>query len=733
MKITYTHFLLTLTATLALTTSCARSEAPQAEDLAQWVNPMIGTDFTGNTYPGAQVPFGMVQLSPDNGLPGWDRISGYFYPDSTIAGFSHTHLSGTGAGDLYDISFMPVMRPLQVAPEPLGVFSFFSHKREHAHAGYYQVMLDSYGINVELTATLRCGVQRYTFPEGEAAVILNLAKAMNWDRTLDSKIEVIDSVTISGYRFSDGWARNQKVYFASRFSKPFRAVSYQRSELEDGGQGVIATFDYDTDEGDQLVVVTALSGVSQDGAMANLEAEGKGFDFDQYHQEARQLWNQELAKIQIDLSNIDAKDRDDQKTVFYTAMYHAMLAPTLFGDVTGQYLGPDGQVHQAQGWNNYSSFSLWDTYRASHPLFTIIDPEKAADMARSLTEFATQLGRLPVWNMWASETDMMIGYHSAPVITDAVLKGLVPDSIASKALDVSVATARNGEYRQLGDYMTLGYVPSGNHDWSMSKTLEYAYDDWCIAKLAEYLGKTDIYDEFMARASHYLNTFNPATGFFQPRDRQGQYSPDFVAEEYDEEICESNAWQYLFSVQHDIPGLIAAMGGQERFEQKLDSMFSYVNPDIELPIFSTGMIGQYAQGNEPGHHSAYLYNFTQNPYKGADRLHEIMTTLYTNQPDGICGNDDMGQMSAWYVFSSLGFYPMNPVGGEYLLGTPLFAESTINVGDGKEFKIIAHGLSADSRYIKSATLNGEPLAGFSISHADIMAGGTLELQMTSEK
>lgn len=711
-----------------------------AEDLSKYVDPMIGTDFTGNTYPGAQVPFGMVQLSPDNGLPGWDRISGYFYPDSTIAGFSHTHLSGTGAGDLYDISFMPIVRPAAVGEGTLGVFSYFSHDREDAEAGYYRVHLDTYDIDVELTATPRCGVQRYSFPKGDGAVLLNLAKAMNWDLTVDSRIEVIDSVTIAGYRFSDGWAQGQKVYFATRFSKPFAAIAVDSTAIDNGagrqaGVGLVADFSFPSDTAHELIVSTALSPVSVEGAMANLKAECAADDFDAYHAAAKAMWNAELAKIEIE-PEAGVADPDSARTIFYTAMYHSMLAPTLFADVSGEYPGPDGKMHKADGWDNYSSFSLWDTYRASHPLFTIIAPEKAADMARSLIEFGSQLGRLPVWNMWACETDMMIGYHSAPVIADALIKGLGTDGVldraqAEKALEVSVATARRADYRQLGDYMSLGYVPSGGKDWSMSKTLEYAYDDWCVAQLAEYLGNDSVYDEFMARSAYYLNTFNPATGFFQPRDAQGNFNEGFVPEHYDEEICESNAWHYLFSVQHDIPGLIEAMGGKEAFEARLDSMFVHVNPDVELPIFSTGMIGQYAQGNEPGHHVAYLYNFTDNPGKGAARLRQIMTELYTANPDGICGNDDMGQMSAWYVFSALGFYPMNPVGGKYEIGTPMFRQSIIDVGGGRKFIIKAPGLSKEVVRVKSAKLNGKELGRTYITHDEIMAGGTLELEMAS--
>ncbi len=710
---------------------CAKGSAADRDDLSTFVDPMIGTDFTGNTYPGAQAPFGMVQLSPDNGLPGWDRISGYFYPDSTIAGFSHTHLSGTGAGDLYDISFMPVTLPMKEAPAPLGIHSRFSHDREEASAGYYKVHLDDYDIDVELTATPRAGIQRYTFPEANSGIILNLDKAMNWDRTLDSRVEVIDSVTIAGYRFSDGWARNQKVYFATRFSRPVDALSFERrtiTENEDSvGQGVIASLYFPTKKGDQVTVTTALSPTSVEDALANLRAETPEDDFDLYREQTRRDWNDRLGKIRVETTD------SVQKKIFYTALYHSMLAPTLYNNADGSYLGPDGQVHKADGWTNYSTFSLWDTYRASHPLFTIIAPEAAGDMARSLVEFAAQNGQLPVWTMWASETDMMIGYHSAPVIVDAILKNLGGID-ARKALDLMVQTARKGTYRQLDDYMKLGYVPVREGDnWSMSKTMEYAFDDWCIALLAEKLGDKEIQQEFAARALNYANTFNPATGFFQPRNADGSFVTPFVPEEYTEDICESNAWQYLFSVQHDIPGMTKLFGGKERLEQKLDSMFTYVNPDIELPIFSTGMIGQYAQGNEPGHHVPYLYNLTDSPWKGADYLRKIMGDLYTASPDGICGNDDTGQMSAWYVFSALGFYPVNPVDGLYAIGAPAFPRAEIALPGGKTLTITAENLSDENRYVESVTLNGRQLTTPWLSHKDLMEGGSLSFTMTSAK
>lgn len=710
---------------------CAKGSAADRDDLSTFVDPMIGTDFTGNTYPGAQAPFGMVQLSPDNGLPGWDRISGYFYPDSTIAGFSHTHLSGTGAGDLYDISFMPVTLPMKEAPAPLGIHSRFSHDREEASAGYYKVHLDDYDIDVELTATPRAGIQRYTFPEANSGIILNLDKAMNWDRTLDSRVEVIDSVTIAGYRFSDGWARNQKVYFATRFSRPVDALSFERrriTENEDSvGQGVIASLYFPTKKGDQVTVTTALSPTSVEDALANLRAEAPEDDFDLYREQTRRDWNDRLGKIRVETTD------SVQKKIFYTALYHSMLAPTLYNNADGSYLGPDGQVHKADGWTNYSTFSLWDTYRASHPLFTIIAPEAAGDMARSLVEFAAQNGQLPVWTMWASETDMMIGYHSAPVIVDAILKNLGGID-ARKALDLMVQTARKGNYRQLDDYMKLGYVPVREGDnWSMSKTMEYAFDDWCIALLAEKLGDKEIQQEFAARALNYANTFNPATGFFQPRNADGSFVTPFVPEEYTEDICESNAWQYLFSVQHDLPGMTKLFGGKERLEQKLDSMFTYVNPDIELPIFSTGMIGQYAQGNEPGHHVPYLYNLTDSPWKGADYLRKIMGDLYTASPDGICGNDDTGQMSAWYVFSALGFYPVNPADGLYAIGAPAFPRAEIALPGGKTLTVTAENLSDENRYVESVTLNGRQLTTPWLSHKDLMEGGSLSFTMTSAK
>ena len=717
----------------AFTACTSAGQEDRAECLADCVNPFIGTDFTGNTYPGAQVPFGMVQLSPDNGLPGWDRIAGYFWPDSTIAGFSHTHLSGTGAGDLYDISFMPVTLPYREAKGSLGIHSKFSHEEESASAGYYRVHLSDYDIEVELTATPRCGVQRYTFPKAEAAVFLNLRKAMNWDATEDAHIEQVDSVTLRGYRFSDGWARGQRVFFCTRFSRPFDAMRLDTAAiLREGrriGTSVVARLDFRTEEGEQLVVSTALSGVSMEGAMKNLQAEVPTDDFDKYLASARKDWDERLGKIEI-----QCEDRDE-RTKFYTALYHSMLAPTIYNDVDGAYYGPDKQVHQADGWTNYSTFSLWDTYRAAHPLYTYVAPERVNDMVKSFIAFYEQNGRLPVWNMWGSETDMMIGYHAVAVIADAYLKG-IGDFDAEKALEACVATANLDDYRGIGAYKKLGYVPYNQKDpynadnWSLSKTLEYAYDDYCIARMAEKMGRTDVAKEFYERSRNYRNVYNPQSGFMQPRDDKGNFVEPFSPDDYMPHICESNGWQYFWSVQHDVAGLMELVGGKERFAQKLDSMFTYhPGEDDELPIFSTGMIGQYAHGNEPSHHVIYLFNAVGQPEKTQRYAAQVMHELYRNTPAGLCGNEDCGQMSAWYVFSAMGFYPVDPVSGRYELGTPLYPEMKLHLANGKTFTVRAKGVSRENWLVKSVKYNGEPYDKTYITHEQIMSGGLLELEM----
>ena len=729
--------LFSVLAFLSVLGACTSPQSSQPEtDYTQLVNPFIGTDFTGNTYPGAQAPFGMVQLSPDNGLGGWDRISGYFYPDSTIAGFSHTHLSGTGAGDLYDVLFMPVTLPFKEAEGELGIHSKFSHQDEEASAGYYRVKLQDYNINVELTATPRCGVQRYTFPKAESMVILNLKKAMNWDFTMDSQIEIVDSCNIRGYRFSEGWARGQKLYFATRFSKPFKSVELDNAEIKLKGEKVgtsnIARFMFDTEDGEQITLVTALSGVSVEGAVKNLNAEAPHNDFDQYLAAAKADWNKQLQRIEVVGTN------NDDKVNFYTALYHSMIAPTIYSDVDGKYYGPDKQVHQADGWVNYSTFSLWDTFRAAHPLFTYTEPERVGDMVQSFIAFYEQNGRLPVWNFWGSETDMMIGYHAVPVIVDAYLKG-IGNFDAEKALEACVATANIDEYRGIGSYKKNGYIPYNVTDkyntenWSLSRTLEYAFDDFCIAEMAQKMGKTELANEFYKRSQNYRNVFNPATGFMQPIDDKGIFQPNFNPDEYTAHICESNAWHYFWSVQHDIKGLVSLTGGQDKFAAKLDSMFTYIPAgNEELPIFSTGMIGQYAHGNEPSHHVIYLYNKVRQPWKAQKYAAQVMHDLYFNAPAGLCGNEDCGQMSAWYVFSAMGFYPVNPVSGEYEIGSPLFPEMRLNLGNGKTFTVLAPNVSRENIYIQSVKVNGQPYDKSYITHQQIMDGATIEFVMGNQ-
>ena len=728
MKALYTPLLLVL-----ILTACTSSQERASTDYTQYVNPFIGTDFTGNTYPGAQAPFGMVQLSPDNGLPGWDRISGYFYPDSTIAGFSHTHLSGTGAGDLYDISFMPVTLPYKEAEAPLGIHSKFSHDDESATAGYYRVLLKDYNIHVELTATERCGIQRYTFPEARAAIFLNLKKAMNWDFTNDTQVEIVDSVTIQGYRFSDGWARDQHIYFRTRFSKPFTSVQIDTTAIiKDGdhiGTATIARFDFDTQKDEQIIVSTAISGVSTEGAAKNLLAEVPDDNFDKYRNLTRDNWNRQLSKIEIVSNNTD------DKVNFYTALYHSMIAPTIYSDVDGTYYGPDKKTHKTDGWVNYSTFSLWDTFRAAHPLFTYTEPERANDMVKSFIAFYEQNKRLPVWNFYGSETDMMIGYHAVPVIVDAYLKGIT-NVDPEKALEACIATANIDNYRGIGVYKKLGYVPYNIADsynaenWSLSKTLEYAYDDYCIAKMAEKMGKKEIADEFYKRSLNYKNLYNPATSFMQPKDDKGNFIKNFSPDEYTPHICESNGWQYFWSVQQDIDGLIALTGGKERFAQKLDSMFTYhPSADDELPIFSTGMIGQYAHGNEPSHHVIYLYNAVEQPWKTQQYAAKVMHELYQNSPAGLCGNEDCGQMSAWYVFSAMGFYPVDPVSGKYEIGTPLFPEMQMHLSNGNTFTVLAPTVSKENIYIQAVKFDGKPYSKSYITHEQIMEGATLEFEM----
>lgn len=703
--------------------------------LSHEVDPMIGTDWLGNTYPGAATPFGMVQLSPDNGIPGWDRIAGYYYPDSTIAGFSHTHLSGTGAGDMYDISFMPTIAPVLTAEPPLSVHAKFSHDQEEAHAGYYSVLLRPYNIRVELTATPRVGVQRYTFLQNSdsACITLDLNKAMNWDRCTDSKIEVVANDELQGYRHSDGWARNQQLYFYTRLSRPADSITIERISLKDEPahhQGYVAKLHYRVKAGDQIVLTTALSGVDVQGAKGNHCAEAKDFDFARYHREARALWESRLERVHLEGATAA------QRRIFYTALYHAHLCPTLYSDVDGRYLGADRQVHRlSEGQKHYSTFSLWDTYRAAHPLYNLIAPDDNKDMVQSMVDFGAQnQGHLPVWNMFASETDMMIGYHSVPVIVEAILRGVYQPADAQQLTRLLRSTAERWGYRGLGDYARLGYVPADKHEESLSKTLEYAYDDAAIAAWGKHIGDSVLYRDYLRRAQSYAHLWDTATGFFRPRLSDGTFKADFDPFAYTKDITESNAYQYLMSVQHDVEGLKAKMGGAEGLAQRLDEFFSAETPKhVELPIFSTGMIGQYAHGNEPGHHVIFLYNAARQPWRTAELSREVCQKFYTDRPDGLCGNEDCGQMSAWYAFAAMGFYPVDPVQGHYELTSPLWRESRLSLPNGKVFTLTAEGLSDQNCYIKSVTVNGQPYTKSFLTYDLILSGAKVTLEMTDQR
>ncbi len=723
---------------------CSKDSA-QKQGLAFEVNPFVGTDYVGNTYPGVTAPFGMVQLSPDNGTGGWDRIAGYFYPDSTIAGFSHTHLSGTGAGDMYDISFMPTTEPQLIAEGDLGLHATFSHQDEEANAGYYSVILKPYNIKVELTATPRVGIQSYTFLEDadKACITLNLDKSMNWDKVQNSLIQVSEEgKALEGFRFSNGWARNQKVFFASRLSRQADSISIQKKGYhEDGspcrcgkdtaGYGYIARLYYKVKKGDKILIETALSPVSIEGAKKNLQAEATHKTFDAYRKANEEVWNKRLSKIEIEGAS------EAERRTFYTALYHSQICPTLYSDVDGKYLGADRQVHQLkEGEKKYSTFSLWDTYRAAHPLYNIICPSDNKDMVRSMVEFGEQNeGHLPVWNMWASETDMMIGYHSIPVIVEAILKGVYQAKDQERLYQLMLSTSNREGYRGLDEYRELGYVPADKESESVSKTLEYAYDDYAIlAYMAEMNGNEHCDETYRRGVDSYLKLWNKEKGFFAPRLSNGLFKEGFNPFAYTKDFTESNAYHYLFSVQQSPQALVKLMGGAEAFAKRLDEFFSIATPDsIELPIFSTGMIGQYAHGNEPSHHNIFLYNYACQPWKTAELSRKVCRELYSDKPDGLCGNEDCGQMSAWYVFASMGFYPLNPISGHYELTAPLWKKSSIRLENGKTFTVEAPNLSDTYCYIESLELNGKPYEKHYIDYADIMQGGKLVLKMTAKK
>lgn len=707
---------------------CAACSPLSEDNLTNYVNPFIGTDGPGNTYPGATVPFGMVQLSPDNGLEGWDRIAGYYWQDSTIAGFSHTHLTGTGAGDMYDILLMPLNsrfnKDLWPDHEDYRPYSMFSHENEEAMPGYYKVKLLSSGIVAELSATKRAGFHKYTFPEDDSSkIILDLGYRLNWDNPVNTFIHVEDSQTISGYRLSTGWAKDQRVYFVAKFSKPFNSFTLFKNNQKTFGDTVNSdktkfTAHYSTTENDIILVKVGISTSSIEGAKYNLQSEIPHWKFKKTVKEATENWVSFLSSIKI-------KGTNYQKEVFYSNLYHCFLTPNLHSDIDGQYKGADGKNKTAEGFTRYDLFSLWDTYRTAHPLYTILYPNYVKNFIQSFLAHYDETGELPVWSMAGNETYMMIGYHAVPVIVDAYFKGIEMDAEkAYEACKVSATIPKRG----IDEYLKYGYIPydsEKNYHWNVSKTMEYAYDDWCIAQFAKALNKTDDYNYFLKRADNWKNLYDSVSTFIRPKAKNGEFLESFIPKEYTEYYCESNAWHYFWHVQHDIEGLIDIIG-KDKFADKLDSMFTYYpEPDDKLPIFSTGMIGQYAHGNEPSHHVAYLFNYIDKPYRTQELVRKIIETQYSNKPNGYCGNEDCGQMSAWLVMSAMGLYPVNPADGIYHLTSPWIEEAEITFPNAKKLTIIAKNQSAENKYIQSVRWNGESYNQLTISHKQIMQGGEL--------
>lgn len=706
------------------------------QDFTQYVDPFIGTGYHGHTYPGATVPFGMVQLSPDNGKSGWDWSSGYHYSDTIIAGFSHTHLSGTGIGDLCDIQFMPAAFTDNIPDDKIinrEFISMFDHKNETAGPGYYSVVLNDFNILAELTASLRSGLQKYTFNKtGNEFIQIDLAYSKNWDKPTDTYIRIINDHTICGYRYSTGWAKDERVYFYTEFSQPIiksfliQDSLYKKSVTDIKGKYTRAILKFDIKTNSHLLIKTGISSVSIDNARLNLDNDISDWNFDKVKNSAAEKWNKELSKIQVKSQN------KNYLRTFYTALYRSMLAPVVFSDITGEYKGADGNIHLAKDYTRYSIFSLWDTFRSEHPLFTIIQPERVNDMINSMLSHYSEYGLLPVWELLGNETGTMIGYHSIPVIADAILKGFNGFDI-QLAYDAMKKSAMQ-DHLGLNSYKKLGYVADDQEVESVSKTLEYAFDDWCIARVARFLGKEDDYQYFSNRAGYYKNLFDPVTGFMRAKLSDGKWKTPFnpkSSEHRNNEYTEGNAWQYSWFVPQDVEGLVSLFGGKDKFVEKLDSLFiidSKVegeNPSADI----SGLIGQYAHGNEPSQHIAYMYNFTGEAWKTQQRVHQILTTLYNDTPSGLSGNEDCGQMSAWYILSSLGFYPFNPADQNYVIGSPLFDETVINLSNGQKFVIKTHNLSEKNIFILSAKLNGKDLEKCFITHKEIENGGLLELEM----
>jgi len=732
------------------------------ENYIQYVNPFIGTKNMGHTFPGAAAPFGMVQVSPETDIQPmhskdgsynkdtYKYCSGYQYTDSTIYGFSHTHFSGTGHSDLGDILIMPTSGELNLEPGKTnetssGFNSDFNHESEFAEPGYYSVLLEDYQISAELTASERAAIHRYTSLEGgDINIILDMMYNIYGyeGKNIWTFIRIENDSTITGWRQTSGWARTRFVYFAIQFSKPFQNYGYKRYDEvkysgfyrrfnetqnfpEMAGKEIRAYFSFHTEPGEEILVKAALSPVSTAGAMKNLNAEIPHWDFDKIKNETQENWNNELSKIQVETLT------DDDRLIFYSALYHTMLSPILYEDVDGSYRGLDQNIHISENFTNYTIFSLWDTFRALHPLYNIMQQQRNEDMIKSMLAHYEQSVHkmLPVWSHYANENWCMIGYHSVPVIVDAIIKNAI-DIDPDLVLEACINSSKLSYFDELGFYVKNGFVPEDKTSSSVSKTLEFAYDDWTISKLAEHLGKNDISRVYSKRADNYKNVFDKQMRFARPKLSDGNWKTEFdPLDTHGQGFIEGNAWTYSFFVPHDITGLIEIFGGEEKFTERLDSLFTMELDDKYFAetedITRDGIIGNYVHGNEPGHHIPYLYNWTDQPWKTQEKVRMIIEEMYGSREDGLCGNDDAGQMSAWYIFSSLGFYPVCPGDDKYWFGSPSIVGGKINLENGKRFSISTVNQSRDNIYVEKIILNGDELDRKYITHSEIMNGGEL--------
>ncbi len=722
--------ILSITLIFLLLTSCSENgDVPPAQKdqaLINYVNPFIGTGGHGHTYPGATMPFGMMQLSPDTRLDGWDGCSGYHYDDTYIYGFSHTHLSGTGVSDYGDILLMPTtsIKFNNGANGKPGYRDHFSHANEIAQPGYYKVHLDSTNIDVELTVSERSGIHKYAFAKADSLKNYLIIDLDHRDEVLSATIDTLSTTEITGHRHSKAWATHQKLFYYIKTSHPFKIIKQIPSLLKsDKGKSTNkAALKFDNTNNEPIIIKIGISAVDEEGARRNLKQEIGSKSFEEVKLVAQNKWERQLEKIVVE------SDDKDRKTTFYTALYHTMLAPNLYQDVDGRYRGLDLEVHKTDDFDYYTVFSLWDTYRATHPLYTIIEQERTNDFIKTLIAKYEEGGILPIWDLAGNYTGCMIGYHAVPVIADAYMKG-IRDYDTDKAFEAMVHSAMQDNLG-LESYKKYGFIPVDEEAESVSKTLEYAYDDWTIAQMAKQMGKQEEFETFIKRAQSYKNVYDPETGFMRGRMHNTWFSP-FDPHEVNFNYTEANSWQYSFYVPQDITGLIELSGGTKEMEKKLDNLFtaqSQTSGREQQDI--TGLIGQYAHGNEPSHHMAYLYNFIKKPWKTQEKVHEILTTLYNNTPEGISGNEDCGQMSAWYVMSALGFYPVTPGSNDYIIGTPLFDKATINLENGNQFTISAMGRSDTNKYIASATMGSSSYPYSYLKHEDIVNGGDLTFTMT---